>query len=264
MFRCFSTLGCPELSLDEVFALARRAAIPAVELRALSGTVELPALFQKTLGSPVALAAAVKVSGVGVQALDTSFKLVGHKLEDRAKLLEFIPWAEAAGARWLRVFDGGKEASAAEIASAAETLAWWADERRKAGAAVDLMIETHDSLVTASAILALVAAAPAARVLWDAHHTWYKGGEDAEETWARVRGSVVHVHVKDSVPVASARHPYTYVLPGDGRFPMAPLLARLEADGYGQALSLEWERMWHPYLPPLEEALALAASRRWW
>ena len=75
---------------------------------------------------------------------------------------------------------------------------------------------------------------------------------------------VVHVHVKDSVSRPSARHPYTYVLPGDGEFPAAPLFAELRAGGFDGPVSLEWERMWHPYLPPLDEALRVAGARGWW
>ena len=29
-------------------------------------------------------------------------------------------------------------------------------------------------------------------------------------------------------------------------------------------VSLEWERLWHPYLAPLDDALAAAAKRNWW
>ena len=83
-------------------------------------------------------------------------------------------------------------------------------------------------------------------------------------TWRAIRSGVVHVHVKDSVGQPSARHPFTYVLPGDGEFPVSPLLAALQADGFDGPVSLEWERMWHPYLPSLDAALTVAAVRHWW
>jgi hypothetical protein len=34
--------------------------------------------------------------------------------------------------------------------------------------------------------------------------------------------------------------------------------------GYAGAVSLEWERQWHPELPPLADALRSAAARSWW
>jgi len=44
---------------------------------------------------------------------------------------------------------------------------------------------------------------------------------------------------------------------------MAPLRAALQA-GFGGAVSLEWERLWHPQLAPLDEALASATRLGWW
>ncbi len=35
-------------------------------------------------------------------------------------------------------------------------------------------------------------------------------------------------------------------------------------DRYNGVISLEWERMWHPYLPELDKALHHAAQMRWW
>ena len=42
------------------------------------------------------------------------------------------------------------------------------------------------------------------------------------------------------------------------------LFAALRVDDYSRVVSLEWERLWHPYLPPLAEALSVAAKREWW
>ena len=121
---------------------------------------------------------------------------------------------------WLRVFDGGKNADAAEFADAADTLAGWRALRRTRGWQCELMVETHDSLLKPPGSSASPPALPGTAILWDAHHTWRKGGEDPVATWRAIRAAVVHVHVKDSVAVPSARHPFTYTLPGDGGFPI--------------------------------------------
>jgi sugar phosphate isomerase/epimerase len=128
----------------------------------------------------------------------------------------------------------------------------------------DLVIETHDSLLGADKITPFLAAIPDAQLMWDAHHTWRKGGEDPVATWRAIRAAVVHIHVKDSIDRPSLRHPFTYVLPGDGAFPMAALKAELRTANYSGLLSFEWERMWHPYLPPIDEALRVATARDWW
>jgi sugar phosphate isomerase/epimerase len=262
--RCFSSLGCPEFSLDETLALAVKHDVPAVELRALGGTIGLADYFAREFGSPEALAARLRGSPVRLAAFNASLHLVGATAAERDQLVAFAPWADAVGVRWLRVFDGGSAADAAEFAGAAEVIRWWRGLRQARGWRTDVMVETHDSLFTSEAIRRFLAAVPGTAILWDAHHTWRKGGEEPVATWQAIRAGVVHVHVKDSVDRPSARHPYTYVLPGDGEFPAGRLLAALRADGFDGPVSLEWERMWHPYLPPLDEALHVAGARGWW
>lgn len=264
LLRCFSTLGCPALGLEEACSLAARHGVSAIELRALGGTVDLAGYFRKAFGSPERLAAWAAGQSVRAVALDASLKLIGGIEVDRAQLAGIGPWADALGVRWLRVFDGGKALDAAELAAARATLAWWHELRARHGWQAELMIETHDSLITAAALRRFLDAVPEATVLWDAHHTWRKGGEDPLITWPALRDRVAHVHIKDSVAVPSARHPFTYVLPGAGGFPVRPLLALLENEGFAGPVSLEWELVWHPYLPPLEDALRVAQERNWW
>ncbi len=266
--RAYSTLGNPHASLEECLDLAQAFDLDAVEIRALSGTTDVPAVLARTYGSPEALAEKLGVhsglrKGVRVVAFGTSLRLIGSTAEERAAFLDFLPWAEALDVRWLRVFDGGKRADEAELAEAAATVRWWQAERAWRRAAPEIMIETHDALVNAAAIRRFVQVAPGTPILWDSHHTWRKGGEDPVETWAQISESVVHVHVKDSVSIPSARHPYSYTLPGRGEFPMRPLISELDRHFRG-VVSLEWERMWNPELAPLEEALQSARDTRWW
>ena len=42
--------------------------------------------------------------------------------------------------------------------------------------------------------------------------------------------------------------------PATASFRLNDLAAVLAEDGYAGALCLEWERMWHPALPPIEAA----------
>src|SRR5690242_8919911 len=140
--RCLSSLGCPEFSLEEMLALAARHGIPAVELRALGGTVELPAYFAQHYGSPAKLAERSRGSPVRIVGLNASLHLIGATAAEREQLMALAPWAEAVGARWLRVFDGGKTASATEFAEAADTLAWWQRLRAERGWQAELAVET--------------------------------------------------------------------------------------------------------------------------
>jgi sugar phosphate isomerase/epimerase len=261
--RSISTLGCPEYSLEQVLELAARHRLDAIEIRALSNTVDVPAVLAAAYGTPEKFAARMKTAPAAIVSLDTSLKLAGGQPPEREEFLKFLPWAEAAGVPWLRVFDGGKNADAATHRTMAGTVAWWREQRRLNNWKADIMIETHDALFTAASIHQFLALAPGTAILWDSQHTWRNGGEDPLATWQAIRPHVAHVHVKDSVSRPSARHPFSYVLPGDGEFAMAPLRTVLQAEFTG-CVSLEWEKLWHPYLPSLDEALTVAEKRQWW
>lgn len=264
--RCFSSLGCVELTLDETLALASRHGLDSVELRGLGGSLDVPAWLAQTYGDPDTFASHASRSPVRVAAFDTSLRLIGNTKDERDAFLQFIPWAEALGVPRLRVFDGGLKTGLTDehLAQALDTLDWWKALRRDKGWRVDMMIETHDALTTTPAILRLLAAAPCAGILWDTHHTWRIGGEKPSDTWEAIRNWVVHIHVKDSVAAPSGRHSYTYVPPGTGIFPMPEVLELIRRDNYSGPVSLEWERHWHPYLATLDTALSSAAEHRWW
>lgn len=261
--RSISTLGCPEYSLEQTLALAQRHALDAVELRALADTIDLPTVLAAAYGTPAVLAERMKRASVPIVSLDTSLKLAVNTAADREDFLRFLPWAEAVGVPWLRVFDGGHATDPATHLAMADTVEWWRALKKEQRWRAEIMVETHDALCTTAAIRQFLGLAPGTAILWDTQHTWKNGGEDPLATWRDIGSHVVHVHVKDSVSRPSAKHPFTYVLPGDGEFPMASLRAVLQAEFSG-AVSLEWEKLWHPYLAPLDDALTAAAKRSWW
>lgn len=256
---CFSTLGCADFSLEEIIALARRFAIRHVELRAVSDRLDLPQVFTEIFGGVEPMKAWLQSQGVGIASLDSSAKLIGCSPAARQELLDFARWSHALGVPAIRVFDGGTfqpVLSSSDRQEAIEFLQWWEEEKKAHSWEVDLVIETHDALCTAAHCLDLVKHCKApVYILWDCHHTWRKGSEDPLYTWSQIQSLVRHIHFKDSVDLPSARHPFTYTNLGEGQFALKPLLAQLRKDGYKGTMSLEWEKKWHPYLVPLEDAL---------
>lgn len=261
----FSSLGCPEFSLEEMMDLATKHGLRALELRSMRGSNELPQALQAEFGTPAELLKVLQTRpGIPIVALGTSLRLIGDQQAAREAFLEYVPWAEALGVPRLRVFDGGQALDEGELQDAVQTVNWWRERRAASGWKVDLMVETHNSLLTAPRLRRFLEAAPGTGILWDTHHTWRRGGEDPAVTWHAIRDHVCHVHVKDSVSVPGAKLPYTYVLPGRGEFPMPRLRELLAADRFRGPVILEWERMWHPELLPLEEALSAAQRSAWW
>ncbi len=264
----FSTLGCPELSLKEALLLARKHGLSMLEIRALEGQLDLPAIFEKRYGSTENLREYLDDSGFRVIALDASLKLIGNGPEDRAEFLNLVHWAEGLGVPYLRVFDGG--ASAAELSQediemALETVAWWRGIRGRNLWQTDIMVEIHDALTTSNACLQFEnSLSEPVPLLWDTHHTWKKGGKDPEKTWLQLKPFVRHIHVKDSISAPSARHPYTYTFLGKGEFPIEKTINMLATDGFNYPVSIEWEKKWHPYLPSMDEALEKVEKLGYW
>ena len=250
----FSTLGCPDLTLEEAAALAKAHDIAHVELRALAGTVALPDHLAARYGTPERLAAAFHQLGIAVPVVGTSLRLIGSTAERRDAFLRCAPWAVALGTPHLRVFDGGTAADDAELADAADTLHWWDTTRQQHGWPLNILVETHDALVHPENLQRFLDRHPTRKLVWDTHHTWRMGGESPSRTWQRVRHAALHIHVKDSAPRADAPG-YAYVGLGEGGFPMTELLSVLQQDRFPGCVSLEWERLWHPGLAPLGDVL---------
>ena len=262
----FSTLGCPELDLDAICRLARAFDLEHIELRAAESTVDLPALFRKRFGRPASLARFLDDQGVGICCLDTSLSLIGNDGESRRAFLKFLPWAEAIGTRMLRIFDGGTAEDGlddAALAQAEDTMEWWRREKEQSGWLAEVVVEIHSALVHHRAIRRINQSIPHLNFIWDTHHTWAKGGDSIETSWKFLGSAVVNVHIKDSISQPSARHPYTYVNLGDGRFPLEDTLELLQNKGYRGFVSIEWEKMWHPYLPEINVALRRGRELGW-
>ncbi len=256
--RCVSTLGCPELDLAKAGQLCMDHDVPMLEIRALEDRLDLPQYLREQYASPETLRSQLLEQLVKIRVFDSSFSLVNAKEEKRDELLELVEWAEVLGVPYIRVFDGGEFAadiSAQTIAEAAATVSWWQKLRAREGFQTDIIIETHDSLCSAENCLQLQGALDEpVGLLWDTWHTWFKNREPVADTWNALKNYVRHIHFKDGVREPNENFPYTYKVPGHGVFPLEELFTLLREDSYTGAICLEWERKWHPYLPPLEDA----------
>ncbi|QYY36912.1 TIM barrel protein [Ruficoccus sp. ZRK36] len=252
---CFSSMGCAELTLPQIAALADSAGIGLLELRAVGGKINIPELATEDNWLARSPSELLGGSPAEVVAFNSSVWL--HKpFEDGLNEIKaFAPLMAHFGAGSLRVFDGKLD-----LFNDPDTAWQWLDNWEKARAEngwnFSLSVETHDSLFTAEEVDILLSKGHEnVTLLWDSHHTWRKKGLDPLESWDTLRPWTTHIHVKDSLPEPSAKLPYTYVKPGQGEFPLRALLDRLEADGFSGPVSLEWEKLWHAEMDPLPDAL---------
>lgn len=251
---CFSTLGCVDYSLDEILALAARFGIPALELRGMEGAIkpeEIPALApDRIAGTAAKIAAAVRpaVYGSSIALTDAA--------RDEAKLqsgLAEIDVAAALGFPQLRVFgnryiDKDEAASVEAAAAVLHTLCAYAAPK-----GIVILLEVHGDFIhaeTFSALFARMEGVDNFGLIWDVAHSDGPYGDNWLPFWRTIAPYTRHIHIKDH-----RRSPKKLTQLGEGEVPLIPILRQLCADGFDGCVSLEWERKWHPALPPIEEAL---------
>lgn len=249
---CFSTLGCAERDLDGVLALAKKYNMDAIELRGLGGEMDnrkiaalSPECREETLGK-------LRESRVAPVVLGTSCSF-----HDQAKYASFIEEGYAAidvaqsfGFRGIRVFGnnivGEEDECVRRVGEGVRTLCEYAKDK-----GVDALLETHGDFNTRERLLGVCEACRGYEnfgILWDICHTRKTYGGDWRKFVDEFVSLIRHVHLKD---VAADK----LVLPGEGELAIADMVNYLEERGYDGYFSLEWEKKWHPELPPIEDGL---------
>ncbi len=245
----FSSIGMPDASIAEVFDTAIRYHCDFVELRILQTGKELYQYLDEHGAPPVP-----------IRVLGSSFQLTNPSKEAMDSFENIARLADLCGARYVRVFGGGEFSweplPEQTLKVAATTVRRCQDMLQEKGFACETLVETHDSLSSSDDCSRLndLLDLPL-NILWDSHHTWRLAGESPSYSWGKIAPLVRHVHYKDSILLSAENNTFRYVNPGSGDFPAADLFATLKAGGYESGISLEWERMWHPELAPIHEAL---------
>ncbi|MDR3313297.1 MAG: AMP-binding protein [Oscillospiraceae bacterium] len=239
----FSSLGCPELSWQDMTSLAKDYGFHGIELRGYEGTPAEELL--RALGK------------LRTGRLEISCVSAFHSLQYPAKraqaLVEArnaIALAKALGAGFVRIL-GDRTAEPcdpvddAEVAEAVRSLLPLAEE-----SGVTLLIESNGAFSDTKRLAALLATLGSDSVgaLWDLHHPYRFGGESPAETVANLGAFIKYVHCKDSL-VTDGK--VQYKMMGEGDLPMEGFFRALRSINYEGYLSLEWLKR---YAPELEEA----------
>jgi fatty-acyl-CoA synthase len=250
----FSTLACPDWSLERVVEAAGQYGYRGVELRLVDGETIAPDLSQRQRRRVRSL---LRGAGLPIVAVDTSIRLAGA---DPDQVVSDLRWFLELAAEWesplVRVFGGEPPAGQpreAVLDAMARPLAVAARDAEALGIAIG--VETHDALSSARELALLLARVEsrAAGALWDIVHT-SRLGETPEQVAELLDGRIVHVHVKDGRGEPGARA-WELVPLGEGDVPVAGVLRTLRARGYAGWLAVEWEKKWHPELAEPEVAL---------
>lgn len=241
----FSSIGLPNSSLEEIFAVAQAAEADFVEIRVMGQGEELGTYIDARRTPPVP-----------IRVIGTSLDLVDMGDREFELLRRLSDLADRCGAPWIRVFSGGSWTGELPDDSWFTRAAVAAERCQTIGEAFasKILLETHSALCSSNGCLRLLEklAAPLP-ILWDSHHTWRLAGESIVESWSKLGPYVRHVHCKDSVTDSREQSGYRHVASGEGEFSLEELLEALTDGPYQGGLSLEWEKMWIPELPEFRE-----------
>jgi sugar phosphate isomerase/epimerase len=251
----FTTLGCPDWDIDTIIHRAREYGYQGVDFRGYRGAMDIPALPEFSTHLNVT-AARFRDAGLEVPGFSSSARIFAAPAEALEEIRAYAAICPAFGAQFIRVFGGALGATPrdAAVQQAARTL------REAAAIAVDagatIVLETHDDWIAAQDVAAVLEHADAANAgaLWDVHNPYRMRGEAPDDTWRILGRWIKYTHVKDSRRAPESASGYELCLTGAGDIPLAAIVAVLKHGRYSGYLTFEWEKRWHPELPPPEEA----------
>ncbi len=256
----FSTLACPEWPAAAVVERAAAYGYAGLEWR---GGPEGHVPLSMSVADCRALRRQVAQAGLFSLAVTAYTAFTSPDAAEReanvVNARRTVDLAADLGARYVRVFLGelpsGRSALDAQpgILESLHAAAEYA-----AALDVILAVEPHDDFVRSETVAPILAALPhpAVRVIWDVGNA-YSAGELPAETWPRLGPRLAYVQLKDGTGQGET---WRLTALGEGQVPLAAAMRLLRAgpQPFTGALSLEWERAWHPHLDPAERALPAA------
>jgi sugar phosphate isomerase/epimerase len=249
-----NTLGAPNWDLEETAQKARAYGYAGVDLRLLDGEV---ISLESVRANRARLRALFPVGELPLSVLATSVRLATAEPTARQQTLdETHAWIDLAAeleVPVIRVFAARNPPELdleRSIEAVGTMLAQVAEHAAQAG--VKVGVETHDEFASATTVARALALAPSPAVgaVWDLFHT-ARMGETPAQALDQIGARVLNVHLKDGKRIAGG---WQLLLLGEGEIPVKDALRLLNARGYDDFISVEWEKKWHPELAEPEVA----------
>ena len=255
-----STLSCPAWDLRRIVEVCAEYGIKGIDFRGLGAEIDITKLpqFNEHLDTTLAL---LREFGLSMPCLNTSVTLVSPSAGRWEAMLEeaqrYGQLAARTGTTMLRIFGGGvpKGMDRDEGRMMAQRHLRQVVKICKAHGCVPVL-ETHDDWRTSTQVLELLHEFDPADVgvLWDVEHPW-RAGEAPQDTAAKLKRFIRHVHVKDSL--GDERRP---TLLGEGSIRLADCAAAMREIGYDDWYCLECEKRWDEKAPEPEVGIPQFAT----
>lgn len=256
----FSTLACPDWSLEEIINFASIHKYKGIELRGVKRELDLTKVPELDGNKKAGIVSRMKELELKIVNLGSSATLHFSPGAERDKNIlqgkQFIDLAQELDCPYVRVYPNNflkereKSATIELIADGLRVLGEYSKSTN-----VKVLIETHGDLVWTSDIESLMRMVnhPNVGIVWDFCNMWTITKERVKEMYPRLKPYIYHTHIKDATLVDSKPN---YVFLGKGEVPIFEVIDTLQKDNYKGFYSFEWEKLWHPELPDPQLALA--------
>lgn len=243
----FSTLGCPDWSLSEIFSTASDLGYNGIEIRGIADDIYAPKSNVFSAKNIEPLKAKLKTAGLEIPVFSSGAYIIDNPNVESAEfeVKDYVFLASRMGAKYVRLM--GEQSP--EPTCAHPDILYLSDKiisLCKFAAAFDLklLIETNGFLADSSIMKPFLEKInqPNLAVLWDVNHTVRYFNESPAYTVKMLGPHIKHVHLKDSV--RGSNGVITYMLTGYGDLPIKEAVNALGDIGYDGYLSYEWVKRW--------------------
>lgn len=257
----FSTLGCPDWTIEQIIDFAALNNYQAIEVRGIQHELDLTkcAAFS-TVENRITTMSRMKDKGLKFIDLGSSATLHFKDPKERLKNIEegkrFIDLAAQLECNFIRVFPNNfpKEQEKQETMDLISKGLLELGDYAK-GSNVRVLLESHGDLVKIEDLERIMIAAKHAHtgMIWDICNMWTETKESPLLAYKKLKKYIHHTHIKDA-RLTDGKIQYVFL--GKGEVPIFEAIDVLSKNGYKGFYSFEWEKLWHPELE--EPTLALA------
>ncbi len=255
----FSTLGCPHWGLERIAQAARAYGYEAIELRAVSGELDL---LKRPEFQPEAIEATrrwLTGQNLSVCCVDSSCTFdscdAGERRQQVEVALKHCELAAGLGAPLIRTFPDKVQAGSTREETRDNIAACLHEVAQRGPGGVRVGLETHGDFARGDAAAEIVTLAdhPNVALIWDVANS-LAAGDSIEESASAVARYLTHVHLRDARAIEGREH-WLPVLAGHGAVSFTAAIDALNRLGYQGYISFEWEKYWHPEIEDPEIAL---------
>jgi sugar phosphate isomerase/epimerase len=258
----FSTLGCPDWTLDQILTFAKNNSYSGIEIRGIQRELNLSKSPHFNSESSIKeTRKKIKDKGLKVVGLGSSAAMHVSDPKEIAESMDeakrFIALAHSLDCPFVRVFPNilpaneQKEETMQRIATHLSELG-----NHAKGSGVKVLMETHGDLIHSDDIqkvMSSITDTSNVGLVWDISNMWSVTKESPTDVYAKLKQWILHTHLKD-LSIVDGKD--VYKLFGEGEVPVFEAIDLLAKGGYKGYYSFEWEKLWHPEIAAPEVAIA--------